>query len=273
MLIVTQELGLQGALAVLLDGRLHVDSASTSSEVLDRLVSRAPDIVVMDVTLTDVNAPTLLQRLRARYPGCPVIAVAAKEALGPIHEMATIGLQGLLWKPLDVDALLGRINSLLKQNGTPDLCCRFGPHVSRAVGYLAAHYREPLTIQTIASASGVSASHLAHLFPEETGATIRRFLVRLRVEVAKRLLTQQNEKLDSLAEAIGFCDASHFSRAFERHTGHRPGEYRRLTTRNPGFQADDPAAHIFFPKRYTRIAIRSSKSANAPIVAPRRWSV
>ncbi|TMH89125.1 MAG: helix-turn-helix domain-containing protein [Betaproteobacteria bacterium] len=49
----------------------------------------------------------------------------------------------------------------------------------------------------------------------------------VRVEIIKRLLAETDDKLDIIAEQLGFCDAPHLSRVFRRICGCPPGEYRR----------------------------------------------
>jgi len=83
------------------------------------------------------------------------------------------------------------------------------------------------TVEGLAEAIGISSSHLAHLFRAKTGMTVREYLAKVRVQVAKRRLVDTRENLESISEAVGFSDASHLSRVFKKYAGRRPGEYRR----------------------------------------------
>jgi transcriptional regulator GlxA family with amidase domain len=78
---------------------------------------------------------------------------------------------------------------------------------------------------------GVSPSHLGHRFRAEAGITVKAYLARIRVAAAQHLLTRTELKLETIAELVGFCDASHLSRVFRELNGHRPGEYRRRSQR------------------------------------------
>lgn len=100
-------------------------------------------------------------------------------------------------------------------------------HVGRALAYIADHYSSrPINVGAVAEAIGISESHLAHLFPEETGMTFRQFLSILRVEVARELLASSDEKVDAIARRVGFSGASYLSRALCRYTGQPPTAHR-----------------------------------------------
>ena len=57
--------------------------------------------------------------------------------------------------------------------------------------------------------------------------SVKAYLTRLRVEMARRMLMETDAKLESIASAVGFCDAPHLSRVFMQYTRRRPGEYRQ----------------------------------------------
>ncbi len=270
LLMMYDDHGIRAALTVVLERGFDVTTAATASEGLYRLTGLSPDLVVLDMATLDLDPAAFLSGLRARRSGCPVIVVNADGRAPGIAELTALALDGLLFKPFELDKLLERIDSVLGARGAGRLCPRFSGHVSRSIQHLAHHYGEPLTVDTLATTIGVSASHLAHLFVRETGRSVRVFLAQLRVEVAKRLLTRHEHKLEQVAELSGFCDASHFSRVFRQHVGCRPGEYRRAL-RDPGWNAGMTVTHIFFLGWSQATAVGSSISADTVIVRqPRR---
>jgi AraC-like DNA-binding protein len=57
--------------------------------------------------------------------------------------------------------------------------------------------------------------------------SVKEYALRLKVELAKRLLLSSHSTLEELAERCGFCDASHLSRVFRQYAGCGPGEFRQ----------------------------------------------
>ncbi len=226
ILLVGGDVGLQVALAVTLKAYFLVDTASTASEGLYRLAQSPPELVILEIPLADLDAPSFLRALRASHPTCPVFVITSVDRLHVLRKLTRFAIGGFLPKPLRVDKLLERINVLL--GGSPLLSGpRFSRHVSRTIEYLSQRYTRSLTLKAVAEAIGISPGHLAHMFRTETGLTVKQFVAEIRVEVSKRLLLDTDEKLDSIAETVGFCDASHLSRVFRKYVGHWPGEYRQ----------------------------------------------
>lgn len=84
---------------------------------------------------------------------------------------------------------------------------------------------QPLSISTIASALGVSTSHMSRMFKRVTGQTFESYLMTKRVELAKRLLLDPLHNVSQVARRCGFSDASYFARVFRRIVGCSPTSY------------------------------------------------
>jgi AraC-like DNA-binding protein len=99
--------------------------------------------------------------------------------------------------------------------------------LSEAVQYLHTHYAKPLTTRQLASMVGVSSSQFARRFHKLFNATLRQYLLRIRIRAAGRLLTQSDKSITEIAVEIGFYDHAHFSRTFSRLMGIAPLAYRK----------------------------------------------
>ncbi len=99
--------------------------------------------------------------------------------------------------------------------------------VQAVCDYLLAHLDEPVSLDALASLTGLSKFHLLRSFTRETGITPYCYLETLRIDRAKALL-KQGETPANVALATGFGDQSHFSNTFKRLIGITPGQYRRV---------------------------------------------
>ena len=99
-------------------------------------------------------------------------------------------------------------------------------HIRRALGYVAANYPQPLTLDSTAREIGLSPSYLSALFKKATGMRFREHLNRVRVEEGKLLLLSTNDSLADIALALGFGDQSYFCKVFKRVVGLTPGQFR-----------------------------------------------
>ena len=73
---------------------------------------------------------------------------------------------------------------------------------------------------------GISPYYLSRQLRVHAGLTLNAYLELVRVYATRCLLEHRDTKVEALAAAVGFHDASHLSDAFHDVTGQRPGQYR-----------------------------------------------
>lgn len=234
VLLVDAGFGLPSMLAVILDAYCRVqavDRFRMAGRAFDRV---APDLLIFDVGVPDLDGGGFIESVKTRYPACRVVVVGGVADGTRLHRLSPFALDGAFRRGAEFGAVLSRVVRLLSlQVKWRAAELPFSPYVSRAMEHVAAGYHQSLTLEGAARAARISSSHLAHLFPDFTGFTFKQYVARVRVEIAKRLLRTTDAGLDAIAEQCGFCDAPHLSRVFRRRTGLRPGAYRRAVILAP----------------------------------------
>jgi len=84
-----------------------------------------------------------------------------------------------------------------------------------------------ITIQDIASALHLSPGHLSRVFRRTTGMTLEVFLIRQRVELAKRTLLDPRLNVAEVADRCGFCNPAYFASVFKKYVSCTPREFAR----------------------------------------------
>lgn len=92
---------------------------------------------------------------------------------------------------------------------------------------LQEQYARRITLGELSETTRLHPSSLARGFRLETGVTIGDYLNRIRIQHACRLIAEGNMPLTDIADACGFADQSHMTRAFKDVTGIAPGALRR----------------------------------------------
>ncbi|MDQ1520814.1 MAG: two-component system, OmpR family, response regulator, partial [Actinomycetota bacterium] len=105
--------------ALRLDG-YQTESALTGLDATALVRSFAPDLVVLDVMLPDVDGFTLLQRLRAAGEQMPVVFLTARDGTEDRVRGLTIGGDDYVVKPFSLEELLARVRSVLRRSGFAD---------------------------------------------------------------------------------------------------------------------------------------------------------
>lgn len=95
-----------------------------------------------------------------------------------------------------------------------------------AIGYIHAHFDEPMSVGDIAQAAGVTAGYFTRFFKATAGMPPRRYLTEVRFERAKVLIRTTNKSMTQIAAECGFADQSHMTQVFHRRVGMTPKSYR-----------------------------------------------
>ncbi len=109
---------------------------------------------------------------------------------------------------------------------------RFDPRLAEAVRLMEARIDRPLTTAAIARRLQMSVRGLEKLFQSQIGETPGAYNLRLRLSIARKMVTDTRTPMGDISQRTGFSSASAFSRAFVRHFGASPAALRRSHTRS-----------------------------------------
>ncbi|QES47310.1 AraC family transcriptional regulator [Streptomyces venezuelae] len=93
--------------------------------------------------------------------------------------------------------------------------------------WITEHPGGDLSVDALAARAALSPRHFARAFQAETGVTPGRYVERVRVEHARRLLEESREGVAQIARSCGYGNPEALRRAFVRTLGQPPAEYRR----------------------------------------------
>ena len=100
------------------------------------------------------------------------------------------------------------------------------PAITKAKKFIEAHQADEISLGDVASAVNTSTFYFCKMFKKATGINFTEYLARVRVEKAKNLLLNPNQRISEVAFASGFQSLSHFNRVFRRIAGESPTRYR-----------------------------------------------
>lgn len=93
--------------------------------------------------------------------------------------------------------------------------------------YVGEHFREPLTLGTLARELGMNKYHLSHVFSEKMGQSFPAYLSRIRISCACSALAETDRSVTQIAEECGFESQRSFFRVFQQQLGTTPLQYRK----------------------------------------------
>lgn len=108
---------------------------------------------------------------------------------------------------------------------------RYSPYVRRCMACVERRLHEKITVASLAEEIGITADYLSAVFKKETGEALSRYVLKRKLDEAKRLLENGCES-DFVAYTLSFCSESYFISCFKRTVGVTPRAYAASKTVN-----------------------------------------
>jgi LacI family transcriptional regulator len=125
-------------------------------------------------------------------------------------------------KHLVVTAVKGIVKRL-----SSDILAVRHPELALAMGFISEHFAEPISVEDVAHAAGVSKGHLARCFRQQFHCSVAEEIRRRRLHRAQQLLHDRTLTIEEVARASGFLHASHLVNFFVAKVGLPPGTWRK----------------------------------------------
>lgn len=100
--------------------------------------------------------------------------------------------------------------------------------IKAMLNYMHRYYAEPIELQQIAAAANIGGRECLRCFQRTLGLSPMQYLLKFRVSVSARLLTDTDLSVTEICSRSGFDSASYFSKMFKRIMGYTPSMYRKL---------------------------------------------
>ena len=96
-----------------------------------------------------------------------------------------------------------------------------------AIEYINTFYSSDIRIEDICKEINISAFHFIRMFKNRTGKSPHQYLVDIRIQRAKELLSCGQYSISEISTLCGFINLSHFSSKFKEVTGLSPTSYKK----------------------------------------------
>ncbi len=219
----------------------YVREVSGGREALDILARETPSLVMLDLTMPEVDGFAVLEALRAdpRIATVPVLVLSGR-VLAP-DDIRRLAQARVIFQTKDVlsqSELAEALRRALARDALLPLPT--SALVKQAIAFMQQHHDEPLSRQAIAGALAVSKDYLGRIFHQELGISPWEYLIRYRVLRAKELLLTTSYSVAEIAGRVGFDNAAYFSHIFHREVGCAPRAFRaQLAHRAPAGDAPE----------------------------------
>lgn len=112
-----------------------------------------------------------------------------------------------------------------------------------------------LNLITIADHFGLNPNYLSRIFKKEQGLGLKEYILKIKLDYAKRLLTTTTLSINEISEQSFFYDSKHFMRLFKQKNGVTPSQYREENSHtNLNSSMMDPSSPL--PKQLGNEALK-----------------
>lgn len=233
-------------ITALLEAHYEIRTAANGYEALLAAEELHPDLIVTDLMMPEMDGYELCNRVRNSELLChiPIVVVTARGEDEDRIRALENGADAYLQKPFNAEELLVRVEKLIEQRKM--LQERFAQMLqigAEKVTSLSDEDRKFITrlnaligdnmgnkefgVDALAEKFHSSTSKLYRRIRALTGYSTQSYILHLRMERAKELLSTTDHAVSDIAMRCGFDDTSYFTRVFRNFYGCTPSEVRK----------------------------------------------
>ena len=232
--------------------------AKNGLEAVARAKAQRVDILLTDIRMPGLSGLDAARQIRELYPEMEILFLSGYGEFEYAQKAIRLAACNYILKPSTPDGIISavceageRVRTQQKQAGAvrqlqqevetlskvvvtsrtveeqraQEIPCE--EDVVRIVSYIGAHYREPITLTSLADEFHFNSVYLSRFIKKRSGHTFTELLTSTRMYHAARLLKESALKNAEICERIGMSDERYFGQVFQRTYGMTPHEYRR----------------------------------------------
>lgn len=137
-------------------------------------------------------------------------------------------------------SLLTESNQALNSSGKKSYEYSSSTYLEHALQFIQFNYNRNIQISDIAEYIGITRSYLFNIFKTNLNISPKDYLLRYRMNKAKKFLETTTDSIQQISENVGYTDPLSFSKMFRHCTGISPSQYRKNIKKNKDITKNPP---------------------------------
>lgn len=246
LVIVEDDDDVRSYLCQQLSADYHVREATNGKDALDLIFEKAPDAVISDVTMPQMDGIAMCRKLKKniQLAHIPVILLTARADEESTLQGLGIGADAYITKPFNIKILRQKLSNLillrqqlrntyqgqqlqedkLEKIETTDYEDML---MERLMSVVNSHIGDTdFSVDVLCAEAGISRATLHRKLKEKTNQSASIFIRNIRLKQAEKLLAETNLRISEIAAEVGFKQSSYFINSFHELYGMSPNEWR-----------------------------------------------
>ena len=221
---------------------INCGEVANGTEAIELIIQTCPHIVITDIRMPECDGLELAKYLSENHPGIKTMILSGYDDFSYAQAAIRYSVNDYLLKPVVLDDLYQSLQKLIismneefeniESYDVRNQALNQTEIAELMIKYLKENFAQDISIQGLADKFGFTPEYLGKIFKKVTGETPQKYLTKLRMNEATRLLLSSPEtEIQIIGELVGYKNAFYFSRAFKNYTGLQPSEFRILSAK------------------------------------------
>lgn len=204
--------------------------AQNMEEAMGILRKYPVSVILCDIEMPQGSGLDLTHWIRENEVEAEVIYLTGHAEFSYATEALRLGAVDYLLKPVEQEDLMRALEKAARN--IPDFkgdteTLNAEKIVEKAKIYIKENSNREISRAEVAEQFFIHPDYLSHIFKEWAGITFQDFVIKTRMDKAKKMLIYTDTSISNIAASTGYSNTAYFAKHFKRETGMTPKEYRQ----------------------------------------------
>jgi len=221
-----------------------IETSETKDDAVLKAVEMLPDIAIFDVCIGTDRGYEIINKLNELRLPTKYIIMSGYNEFEYAQQAIRCGVKDYLLKPVErsklqrviekiiVEDLHGTLNGVSNEDMNTDAILgipydQLSKLTNRILMMVKAEYAQNITLKSVADRFRMNSTYLGQLFLKETNMKFSEYLMAYRMHHAQEYILTTDEKIFSIALAVGYPNLNYFYTHFQAYFGKSPSELRK----------------------------------------------
>lgn len=202
---------------------------------LELIHKKCPDIVIIDIQMPGFNGLDIIEKIKGKRPDIQFIIISGYNQFEYAQRAIRYGASDFLLKPVMTEELeqalekaAGKVPDTLEERirFIRQKKQEYSTAVSEALEYVDQHIQHNISLGAICRELLISTSYFSKCFKKETGVGFVNYVTMVKMENARILLKNPQNRVNEVAHMLGYRDYSYFFQVFKKQFGYAPSDIK-----------------------------------------------